>query len=325
MNSFGQLFKISLFGESHGEIIGVVIDGVKEGIPLATEDFLSDIARRKPNLEGTTKRLEEDCPRIVSGWYNGFTTGAPLTILFSNQNICSADYNFTADFWRPGHADFVAEKKFKGFNDPRGGGHFSGRLTLPLVAAGVVAKKMLPNVSISARLISVHNSENIEAEITEAIKRNDSVGGIVECTAKGLPVGVGEPFFNSVESVISHAVFSIPAIKGIEFGGGFKAAAMYGSEHNDRFLDSNGNTATNHSGGILGGITTGNDIVFRVAVKPTSSIELPQNTYNKKTERLEAFTVPGRHDVCIALRVPVVMEAVTAIALVDLWLAAQKK
>ncbi len=318
MNQFGQKFRLSIFGESHGEAIGITIDGVKAGIPLTVQDFAADIQRRKPGALGTTTRTEDDIPVLLTGIYNGLTTGAPLTLLFKNQNTISQDYKAFQDIPRPGHADFTAHAKFQGFNDPRGGGHFSGRLTLCLVAAGVVAKKILETTSMEAKVLSVGGRTDIEKAITEATNQGDSVGGVVECRAQNIPVGLGEPFFNSVESVISHLAFSIPAIKGIEFGAGFGAASMRGSEHNDFFVDATGKTATNHAGGILGGITNGNELVFRVAVKPTSSISHQQKTFNFTEKKAENLTITGRHDSCIALRVPVVLEAITAIALVDL-------
>jgi len=318
MNTFGQIFRISIFGESHGPAVGVTIDGVKPGLPLKLDDFAHDISRRKSGAKGTTPRVEDDIPEIISGWFNGFTTGAPLTIIFRNTNTQSADYERIKDLPRPGHADFVAHQKFNGYNDYRGGGHFSGRLTLALVAAGVIAKKMIEPISVNAKLISVGGSSDIEGTISKAIKSGDSVGGIVECRANDLPIGLGEPFFDSVESLISHIVFAVPAIKGIEFGAGFSAAAMTGSQHNDKFIDAQGKTSTNNAGGISGGITNGNELVFRVAVKPTSSIGVQQQTVNMANGKVENLYIKGRHDVCIALRVPVVIEAVTAIVLADL-------
>lgn len=318
MNSFGSHFRISIFGESHGPLVGITIDGCQPGIPLAEEDFLDDIKRRQPGAMGTTPRVEKDEPRIVSGWFNGFTTGAPLTIVFENQNIKSGDYDHLRKQPRPGHADWVAMQKFKGFNDHRGGGHFSGRLTLALVAAGVVAKKAIDPVKITAALIEAGGMTDIQAALVKAEADNDSIGGIVECRATGLPVGLGEPFFNSVESLLAHAVFSIPATKGIEFGSGFSAARMKGSEHNDRIISVDGTTDTNNAGGINGGITNGNELVFRVAVKPTSSTSKPQQTLNTETGKVDELVIGGRHDRCIALRVPVVVEAVTAMVLADL-------
>ena len=322
MNSFGRIFRISIFGESHGQAIGVTIDGVPPGINLSADDFMTDLNRRKAGAKGTTPRKEDDTPEIVSGWVNGHTTGAPLTILFRNNNTQSGDYGNIAKTPRPGHADFVAYKKFGGYNDVRGGGHFSGRLTLTLVSAGVVAKKILGNIDINAKLISAGGDANIEKAIEEAMAKDDSVGGLVECKASGIPLGVGEPFFDSVESVISHLAFAVPAIKGIEFGSGFKAATMAGSQHNDPILDETGRTATNNAGGITGGISNGNELVFRVAVKPTSSIGIKQQTYSIESGKVEELEVKGRHDACIALRVPVVIEAITAIALADLLMLA---
>jgi chorismate synthase len=318
MNTLGNTFRISIFGESHGKWVGVTVDGCRAGIPLAEADLLPDLERRKAGGAGTTPRKEDDLPIFVSGVYNGHTTGAPITIVFENNNTRSADYDAIKATPRPGHADFVLDKKHNGFNDHRGGGHSSGRLTVALVAAGVVAKKILTGVSINAELVEAGGNTNIEAAIQQAIADNDSIGGIVACTVTGLPVGVGEPFFNSVESVISHAVFSVPAIKGIEFGTGFAAVKMKGSRHNDALLSEDGATQTNHAGGINGGISNGNDLYFRVAVKPASSTPQEQRTWSSTTNSVQLFTVRGRHDLCIALRVPVVLEAVTAIALADL-------
>ena len=320
MNTFGRKFKISIFGESHGKSVGVTIDGCPSGIEITEDDFLADLARRRSGAKGTTPRKEKDLPEIISGVFNNKATGAPITIIFKNENVRSKDYSQLKNLPRPGHADFVAFKKYNGFNDYRGGGHFSGRLTLALVAAGVVAKKIINPINISSKLIEAGGSENIESAIDLALKKHESIGGIVDCTAKNIPLGLGEPFFDSVESIISHLVFSIPAIKGIEFGAGFSAAQMYGSEHNDEIMDESGKTKTNHAGGINGGITNGNDIYFKVAVKPTSSISLAQATVNLQTGKPEILETKGRHDACIALRVPVVLESVTAIALADLML-----
>lgn len=322
MNSFGTIFQVSIFGESHGASVGITIDGCPAGIALSVQDFLVDIERRKAGAIGTTPRKEEDLPRIISGVFNGCTTGAPLTVIFENNNTQSKDYDHIKNTPRPGHADFVVHEKFKGFNDYRGGGHTSGRLTLPLVAAGVVAKKILKDIAVDAKLIEAGGNANIEEAIANAIAEQDSIGGIVECRANGLPIGLGEPFFNAVESLISHAIFSIPAIKGIEFGSGFESTKMKGSEHNDIIINEKGTTATNHAGGINGGISNGNELVFRVAVKPTSSTPKTQQTWNRATNAITSFEAKGRHDLCIALRVPVVVEAVTAIVLADLYLQA---
>lgn len=315
MNNFGRNFRVSIFGESHGTLLGITIDGCKPGVALTEDDFLEDIRRRQPGGKGTTPRVEADQPRIVSGWFNGFTTGAPLTIVFENQNTKSGDYDHLRKQPRPGHADWVAMMKFNGFNDHRGGGHFSGRLTLAIVAAGVVAKKMLGDIKISARLVEAGGNTDIDAAIAKAVEEQDSIGGIIECVATPMPIGLGEPFFDSVESMLAHAAFAIPAIKGIEFGSGFSAARMKGSEHNDRILSKEGKTDTNYAGGINGGLTNGNDLVFRVAVKPTSSTSQPQQTINMESGKVEQLIIGGRHDTCIALRVPVVLEAMTAIVL----------
>jgi chorismate synthase len=243
-----------------------------------------------------------------------------LAVFFENANTRSADYDSLRDVPRPGHADFTARTKFDGYADPRGGGHFSGRITLGLVAAGVIAKKIIDPVSISSEILEVGGETDIQKGLSKIENTGDSIGGIIQCVASGMPKGLGEPFFGSVESTLSHLAFSIPAIKGIEFGSGFAAARMRGSEHNDPFLTTDGKTLTNNAAGINGGITNGNDIVFRVAVKPTSSIALPQYTVNMRTGKLETLQVIGRHDVCIALRMPVIVEAVTAIGLADLLL-----
>lgn len=318
MNSFGRLFRVHILGESHGESVGIVIDGCPAGLPLTVEDFTTDIERRKGGAKGTTPRKEDDLPIFKSGVFNNRTTGAPITILFENNNTRSTDYAKQRDVPRPGHADFVASKKFGGNEDYRGGGHFSGRLTVCLVAAGVVAKKIMNHIKVNATITEVAGEPDVEKGLQKAIDAKDSVGGIVECRVLGLPVGIGEPFFDSVESVLSHAVFAIPAVKGIEFGTGFAAARMFGSDHNDSIQDMLGTTATNHAGGIVGGISNGNEFVFRIAIKPTSSTPKEQQTLNWQTGQVEAFAVRGRHDLCIALRVPVVLEAVTAMVLTDL-------
>ena len=363
MNTFGNRFRVSVFGESHGPRIGVTIDGVLPGLPLTEEDFTEDLARRRAGAPGTTPRVEDDFPQIVSGVYEGRATGAPLTILFRNENTRSEDYEGFREHPRPGHADFPANLKFGGYNDLRGGGHFSGRVTLGVVAAGVIAKKMLYFAKFHAQLIEVGGLK--EADLwPEALKaaaaEGDSLGGVVECAVEGLPIGLGEPFWDSVESQIAHAVFAIPGVRGIEFGDGFAAARMKGSEHIDPFPEhkchhdepghqcchgegeehhchhddpdhecchGEGNChsehgeeshhccgrhhhpqppVTNHAGGVNGGITNGNPLVFRVAFKPTASIA--------------KAGIPGRHDVCFALRTPVIVEAMAAIVLADLAL-----
>lgn len=327
MNSFGTHFRVSIFGESHGPSVGVVIDNCPAGVPITPADFETDIERRKGGKQkGTTPRQETDEPLIQSGVFKDKTTGSPIAITFLNQNTRSGDYDKQRSFPRPGHADWVANQKFGGFEDYRGGGHFSGRLTVCLVAAGVVAKKVLGNdIQVEATILEIGGEQDVEKGLEKAIAAKDSIGGIVECKVKGLPVGIGEPFWDSLESCLAHAVFSIPAVRGIEFGTGFQAAKMFGSQHNDAIKDSSGATETNHSGGIVGGITNGNEVVFRIAIKPTASTPQQQFTLNWESGEQEMLSVKGRHDLCIALRVPPVLEAVTAIVLADAMLIAQKK
>ncbi len=342
MNTFGRRYRVSIFGESHGEMIGVTLDGVPAGLELSEQDFAADILRRKSGAKGTTPRIEADQPVIVSGVFEGHTTGAPLTIVFKNTNTHSSDYSLFAAMPRPGHADLTAALKWDDCQDPRGGGHFSGRLTLPIVAAGVVAKKILADATmldetpcnavnaeivelggIALKDISASQDMMIPAEwqdaIDQAIKDGDSLGAVVECTVPDIDPGYGEPFWDSVESQIAHAVFAIPGVRGIEFGDGFKAASMKGSDHNDP-INSDGRPSKNGAGGVNGGITNGAPIKFRVAFKPTSSIRRPQQTFNFATGQMDSLEVPGRHDACFALRAPVVVEAMTAIVLADLAL-----
>ncbi len=320
MNSFGIVFRVSLFGESHGNGIGVVIDGCPPGIPLDPDVFMPDLSKRQSGRTGTTKRVEPDKPEILSGVYNGFTTGSPVTLFTKNSNKISSDYDEFKNIPRPGHADFVAGVKYSGFSDPRGSGHFSGRITWGLVAAGVIAKMIVRPAEISARLISAGGIPDIDLAMEQAIAENDTIGGIIECKVGNPHKSLGEPFFYSFESALSHAVFSIPAIKGIEFGSGFAAASMKGSMHNDPFIDITGKTATNHAGGINGGITNGNEVIFRVAVKPTSSTGADQETLNFSEGKMTTLRIRGRHDTCIALRMPVIVEAATAIVMADLLL-----
>lgn len=365
MNTFGRKFRVSIFGESHGELIGVVLDGVPAGLELSEQDFEQDIRRRKSGAKGTTPRIEADRPMIVSGVFEGHTTGAPLTVTFRNTNTHSSDYELFAAMPRPGHSDLTAALKWDDCQDPRGGGHFSGRLTLPIVAAGVVAKKILadatmldetPCNAVNARIVELGGigrgdlSTSLEMtegklemtegkremtegrlEMTEempkewqeainiAVKEGDSLGAVIECTVPDIDPGYGEPFWDSVESLIAHSVFAIPGVRGIEFGDGFNASRMKGSEHNDP-IGSDGRPMKNGAGGINGGITNGAPITFRVAFKPTSSIRKAQQTFNFQTGRMDSLEVPGRHDVCFALRAPVVVEAMTAIVMADMVL-----
>lgn len=492
MNSFGRLFRVHIFGESHGESVGIVIDGCPAGLTLSADDLLPDLERRKGGKQkGTTPRQEADFPFFKSGLFNGKTTGAPITIIFDNANTRSSDYEKQRSFPRPGHADWVAHQKYGGNEDYRGGGHFSARLTTGLVAAGAIAKKLINiavqtspqtplqrrgaledsyqpgyitntvdqwktltdfakqnrknateaedklwqevrnrkidgfkfrrqhpiagfipdfvclekklvveidggyhssdeqtkydkartewlrehtyslirvtndevlqqmpsvlkkiskalaaikeesiklsesgspsplerelegEVSIIATVTEINGETDLEKGLQNAIDAKDSVGGIVECRVNGLPVGLGEPFFDSVESQIAHIAFAIPAVKGIEFGSGFAAAKMFGSQHNDAIEDMEGKTRTNHAGGIVGGISNGNELVFRIAIKPTASTPKQQNSLNWDTGKAEDFSIKGRHDLCVALRAPVILEAATAIALIDLFLLEQ--
>ena len=345
MNTFGRRYRVSIFGESHGELIGVTLDGVPAGLELSEQDFTEDILRRKSGAKGTTPRIEADQPMIVSGVFEGHTTGAPLTIVFKNTNTHSSDYSQFAAMPRPGHADLTAALKWDDCQDPRGGGHFSGRLTLPIVAAGVVAKKMLSDLTmldetpcnaVNAQIVELGGialkdvstsldmtdkqlPQEWKDAIDQVIKDGDSLGAIVECAVPNIDPGYGEPFWDSVESQIAHAVFAIPGVRAIEFGDGFNAAAMKGSEHNDP-IGEDGRPAKNGAGGINGGITNGAPISFRVAFKPTSSIRKAQQTFNFATGEMDTLEVPGRHDACFALRAPVVVEAMTAIVLADLAL-----
>ena len=375
MNTFGRKFRVSIFGESHGELIGVVMDGVPAGLELSEQDFEQDILRRKSGAKGTTPRIEADRPTIVSGVFEGHTTGAPLTITFKNTNTHSSDYELFAAMPRPGHADLTAALKWDDCQDPRGGGHFSGRLTLPIVAAGVVAKKIVadatmldetPCTAVEARIVEIagqagndvsdqtgndalgqtgndvlsqtgndvlsqtgkdalgqtgndvsDQADHWQKALDQAIKEGDSLGAVIECTVPDIDPGYGEPFWDSVESLIAHAVFAIPGVRGIEFGDGFAAARMKGSEHNDP-IGPDGRPTKNGAGGANGGITNGAPLTFRVAFKPTSSIRKAQQTFNFQTGEMDTLEVPGRHDVCFALRAPVVVEAMTAIVLADL-------
>ncbi|HLP37284.1 chorismate synthase [Lacibacter sp.] len=325
MNSFGKLFRVSIFGESHGESVGIVVDGCPAGLALTVDDLLPDLERRKGGKQkGTTPRQEADYPFFKSGLFNDKTTGFPIAIFFENNNTRSEDYNKQRSIPRPGHADWVAHQKFGGHEDYRGGGHFSARLTTGLVAAGAIAKKLMTGVGIHADVIEIGGEKDLEKGLQNAIDAKDSVGGLVECRVTGLPVGLGEPYFDSVESLLAQMMFTIPAVRGVEFGTGFAAAKMFGSEHNDAIETMAGKTVTNHAGGVVGGITNGNELVFRIAIKPTSSTPKEQTSLNWDTEQMEKFSIKGRHDLCVALRAPVIVEAATAIVLADLMLQEQR-
>ena len=349
-NTFGHSVSVTLFGESHGSEIGAVIDGLAPGIEIDEEYIASRLALRRPAGKISTARVEKDEFRIVSGVFNGRTTGAPLCIIIPNANVSSADYESTRALARPSHADYTAYEKYHGFEDYRGGGHFSGRLTAPIVAAGAIAQTALAKKGI---VLGTHISrcagvddrkfenitddikylltaafpvldgkagEKMTAEILKAAEDGDSVGGVLECAVLGMPAGVGEPFFDSVESVLSHALFSIPAVKGVQFGDGFALADMRGSEANDAFRVENGKiiTKTNHNGGINGGITNGMPIIFSVCVKPTPSIFKTQETVDFVKGENAEITINGRHDPAIVHRARAVVDAMTALTLCDL-------
>ena len=328
MNSFGRFFRVSIFGESHGSAIGALLDGVPAGIPLCEEDFTADIARRAPGAKGTTPRKEKDAPAILSGVFEGHTTGAPLCIIFSNENTRSNDYSQFKATPRPGHADYVASLKWDKMNDPRGGGHFSGRLTAPLCIAGGIVLQILAQkgVTVQARAERIGGETDPErqrAAILAAKAAGDSVGGVIACEVCGMPVGVGDPMFGGLENRIAQAVFGIPAVKGIEFGDGFAVSERRGSENNDpyRMVDGKVKPVTNHAGGILGGLSTGEPITFRVAVKPTSSIAVEQDSVNLLTGENARLRVQGRHDPCIVPRAIPCVEAAAALAVYDAFLS----
>ncbi|MDR3206772.1 MAG: chorismate synthase [Oscillospiraceae bacterium] len=326
MNTWGHSLRLSIFGESHGPAVGIVMDGLPPGEVVDLTAVADEMRRRAPGRDETaTARRETDAAEIVSGLLDGRTTGAPLCALIRNADTRSADYDTPL---RPGHADWTALLKYKGFADRRGGGHFSGRLTAPLVFAGALAKQVLARrgVTVTARALRIAGQTDPELQrtaILEAKCDGDSVGGVVEVVAEGVPTGLGEPFFASVESVAASLFFAIPAVKGVEFGGGFALAGLRGSQANDPLYLEEGRVRAraNHSGGILGGITNGEPVTARVAFKPTPSIALPQQTVDPETMTETAFAVRGRHDPCVVPRAVPVVEAALALALLDclLW------
>ena len=314
---------MTIFGASHSEELGVVLRGVPAGISLRAEDFASDLERRRPQSKGETPRHEADEPIVEGVDAEGVTTGESVTIKFRNRNCKSGDYSHLPLHPRPSHADLTQRMKYGEEYNLAGGGMASGRMTVALVAAGVVAKKMLSGCSFRTELVSVGgvtNKAEFESVISQARLAGDSVGGVVECRVSGVERGLGEPFFDSVESVISHLMFSIPGVKGIEFGDGFEGAKSRGSERNDVIVNGEGKTKTNNDGGINGGIANGNDIVLRVAIKPTPSIAKAQQTFNFGSNSIEELRIGGRHDSCIARRAMVIVESMTAFALADLRL-----
>ena len=322
-NSFGKIFRLTIFGASHAESVGVIIEGAPKGITLSGDMFHTDLNRRRPALSGETARKEEDMPIIEGLSPDGKTTGEAITITFKNSDKRSGDYSHLRVHPRPSHADLVQLRKYGNDADIAGGGMASGRMTVALVAAGVVAKEILKEVKFTSHLAAVNgstDSSKFNDIITTAAREGDSVGGIVECRVSGIKPTLGEPFFDSAESVISHLLFSIPGVKGVEFGDGFAGSTKRGSERNDVIADATGRTLTNNEGGINGGITNGNDIVLRVAIKPTPSIAKAQSTYNFESNTTTPLIIGGRHDACIARRAVVVVEAMVAVALADLLL-----
>lgn len=353
-STWGNNIKVSVFGESHSEAIGVSLDSIEPGIELDMEEIYREMSRRAPGKNPmSTSRQEKDMPRIVSGLFNGRTTGTPICAIIENTNTRSQDYECTKNLMRPGHADYTGFVRYNGYNDYRGGGHFSGRLTAPIVFAGAVCKQILKKsgIEIGSHVMQVYDvhdkpfdftsvsseqlknlsymeiplldkskEDDVKQRILDAKSELDSVGGVIECAVVGLYSGIGDPMFDSVESVISHMLFSVPAVKGIEFGSGFSFASMYGSQANDSFYYDGDTvkTKTNHNGGINGGITNGMPVVFRTVIKPTPSIAKKQQTIDISTATDSEIEIHGRHDPCIVLRAVPVIEAATAIAVYDM-------
>lgn len=348
--SFGEKFKITIFGQSHSDAIGVVIDGIPAGITLDMQKLDAFMSRRAPGRNAySTKRNEADRPEILSGIVDGITCGAPICAVIRNTDQHSKDYTKLKTLPRPSHSDYAAFMKYNGFNDIRGGGNFSGRMTAPMCFAGAVAMQILEEkgIKIAAHIEKIAGvcdasfdpvkpdlcavekdfpliDRGVKDEMLDAIESaradGDSVGGVIECAVTGMPVGIGDPMFGGVENVLSQAVFAIPAIKGIEFGNGFDSADLTGSRNNDEFVVTDGKitTKTNNHGGILGGLTSGMPVIFRVAVKPTPSIAKPQMTVNLSTISPEELVIEGRHDPCIVPRAVPCVEAATAIAILNL-------
>ncbi len=347
-NSFGKLFTITSFGESHGKCIGVIIDGCPAGLSLNQNDIQSEVNKRRPGAVGTTERVEKDWVEILSGVFNNITTGAPICLLLRNENVDSSVYEKTVSQHRPGHADYTAFMKYGGFNDFRGGGRFSGRITAGFVMAGAIAKKILSKIDIEVlahtveiggiktepqsldeiiknvtknnlRCADLKAAQKMETLINEIKQRGDSVGGIITGLATNMPVGLGEPVFDTLEGDLAKALFAIPAVKGVEFGSGFLSARRKGSENNDPFIvrDNKVFTKTNNSGGILGGISNGMPLELRVVIKPTASISKEQNAVDIEEMKVVDMRVAGRHDTCIVPRAVVVVEAMMAVTLCD--------
>ncbi len=320
MNTLGRLFRVTIFGASHGPCVGVLIDGVVPGIPLSAHDFQGALERRRGSHKGTTARQEPDLLHIDSGLFEGHTTGEPLVLRLENRDVRSEVYDKIRYTPRPGHADLVSHWRSGGWNDYRGGGANSGRMTAALVLAGVVAGKLLYPAKVSATIDEIGGHADYSERLAQAVSRGDSLGGMISCTVNGLPPALGEPWFDSVESLLAHALFSIPGVKGVEFGSGFAAALMSGQQFNDLYDSSDGRTLTNNAGGVNGGLTNGNPLTMRIAVRPPASIAIPQPTFDLRTGEWSTVTIEGRHDACFALRMPVVVEAAVALVLADLLL-----
>lgn len=352
-STYGENLKLSIFGQSHGPAIGMTLDGIPAGLPVDFQQLQKFLDRRAPgNTAYSTTRKESDTPEFLGGIVNGFTCGAPLAAIIHNQNTKSEDYKNLSDSPRPGHADYTAQVKYSGYQDVAGGGHFSGRLTAPLCIAGGLCKQWLGqhNIKIAARIVSIGGIEDaipadwiapkleeipesfpvlspeaaqkMKDAVTKAKADGDSLGGVIECIATGIPTGLGDPMFGGMESRIAQIVYGIPAVKGVSFGSGFESTSMRGSEHNDHFSIQNNKivTLSNHAGGILGGITTGMPLVFHVAIKPTPSIQRPQKSISFSTMQELDLIIQGRHDPCIVPRAVPVVEAAAAIAIYDAYL-----
>jgi chorismate synthase len=349
-NSIGKEFTVTTFGESHGKVVGVVVDGCPAGLPLTEGDFQEELDRRVPaEPKIVSARVEKDTAKILSGVFSGFTTGAPIALMVENKETNSSDYEAIKNLPRPGHSDYPARVKYGGLNDYRGGGRFSGRVTVALIMAGTIAKKLLSKFDVdvlaytsaigqinttkkftaaeirknryaaATRCPDLACAEKMEQAIINARKVGDSLGGIIECLALNMPVGVGDPLFDSLDADLAKALFAVPAVKGVEFGAGFRAAEMMGSENNDAFLLKNGKvvTSTENAGGILGGLTSGMPIMIHVAIKPTPSIAKEQKTVNLSSMKNAALSVKGRHDPCVVPKAVPAIEAAVAITLAD--------
>jgi chorismate synthase len=349
-NSIGKEFIVTTFGESHGKVVGVVVDGCPAGLPLSEADFQEELDRRIPTEPKiVSARVEKDLAKIQSGIFNGFTTGAPIAVMVENKETNSTDYEAIKDLPRPGHSDYPARVKYGGFNDYQGGGRFSGRVTVALIMAGTIAKKLLGRYDIdvlaytqsigtiktdkkfstaeirknkkaaATRCPDLECAEKMEEAIVNARKEGESLGGIIECMALNMPPGIGEPLFDSLDADLAKAIFAVPAVKGVEFGAGFKAAELTGSQNNDSFLLKDGKvlTSTENAGGILGGLSSGMTVMMRVAIKPTPSIAKEQKTVSLSSMQDAAISVKGRHDPCIVPKAVPAIEAAVAITLAD--------